>query len=61
MDVIRSADWDLGPEGGDRGGFVVAEGSPEAVSEVEGSYTGRYLREMLEGNGTQLLTEHGQS
>jgi excinuclease ABC subunit A len=38
MDVIRSADWilDLGPEGGDRGGFVVAEGTPEGVSRVEG-------------------------
>lgn len=50
MDVIRSADWvlDLGPEGGDRGGFVVAEGTPEGVATVEGSYTGRFLREGLE-------------
>jgi excinuclease ABC subunit A len=46
MDVIRSADWiiDLGPEGGAAGGRVVAEGSPEAVAEVAGSYTGEFLR-----------------
>ncbi len=55
MDVIRSADWvlDLGPEGGDRGGYVVAEGSPEEVSQVEGSYTGRFLREGVE-DGTRM-------
>ncbi|GAB4189435.1 MAG: excinuclease ABC subunit UvrA [Phycisphaeraceae bacterium] len=49
MDVIKSADWiiDLGPEGGDRGGMVVAEGTPEQVAEVEASYTGRYLRRHL--------------
>ncbi|HYP13556.1 MAG TPA: excinuclease ABC subunit UvrA, partial [Bryobacteraceae bacterium] len=49
MDVIRSADWiiDLGPEGGMHGGRVVAQGTPEQVAEVEGSYTGHYLREAL--------------
>jgi len=46
LDVIKTADWiiDLGPEGGDGGGTVVAEGPPEAVAEVEASHTGRFLR-----------------
>lgn len=46
LDVIRSADWiiDLGPEGGERGGEVVAEGTPEQIMEVERSYTGQYLK-----------------
>ena len=49
LDVIKTADWiiDLGPEGGLRGGEVVAEGSPEAVAEVKESYTGQYLRPLL--------------
>jgi excinuclease ABC subunit A len=49
LDVIKSADWviDLGPEGGDEGGYLVAEGTPESVAECEGSYTGHYLRKML--------------
>ena len=49
LDVIKTADWivDLGPEGGDGGGRVVAAGTPEDVAEVEASYTGRYLRPML--------------
>ena len=49
LDVIKTADWiiDIGPEGGDGGGQVVATGTPEAVAEVEGSHTGRYLRPML--------------
>src|SRR5262245_24770216 len=49
LDVIKTADWiiDLGPEGGDRGGTVVAEGSPEKVAEIEASYTGQYLRSLL--------------
>jgi excinuclease ABC subunit A len=47
MDVIKTADWiiDLGPEGGDAGGYVVAEGTPETLSEMEQSHTGRFLRE----------------
>ncbi len=51
LDVIKSADWviDLGPEGGDAGGFVIAEGTPEDVAAVEKSYTGQYLRSMLAG------------
>ncbi|WP_323067326.1 excinuclease ABC subunit UvrA [Limosilactobacillus reuteri] len=50
LDVVKSADWliDLGPEGGAGGGNVVATGTPEQVAEVKGSYTGRYLKEMLE-------------
>ena len=50
LDVIKTADWliDLGPEGGDEGGEVVATGTPEEVAAVEGSYTGRFLAGMLE-------------
>ena len=50
LDVVKSADWliDLGPEGGEAGGYVVATGTPEEVAEVEGSYTGKYLKPMLE-------------
>ena len=49
LDVIKAADWviDLGPEGGSRGGSVVAAGTPEAIAKVKESYTGRYLREAL--------------
>ncbi|MEQ7846342.1 excinuclease ABC subunit UvrA [Nocardioides kribbensis] len=51
LDVIKTADWlvDMGPEGGSRGGVVVAEGTPEKVATVEASHTGRYLRPLLEG------------
>jgi excinuclease ABC subunit A len=49
LDVIKQADWivDLGPEGGEAGGEIVATGRPEEVAEVEGSYTGQYLRPLL--------------
>ena len=49
LDVIKTADWivDLGPEGGDGGGRILAAGSPEEVATVEASYTGRYLAKML--------------
>jgi excinuclease ABC subunit A len=49
LEVIRNADWviDLGPEGGARGGRIVAQGTPEQVAAVEESYTGKYLRPML--------------
>ena len=49
LDVIKTADYliDLGPEGGDGGGQVIAMGTPECVAEVEGSYTGEFLRKVL--------------
>ena len=49
LDVIKTADWivDLGPEGGLRGGDVVAAGTPEEVADVKESYTGQYLRPLL--------------
>ncbi len=49
LDVIKTADWivDLGPEGGNKGGKIVAEGTPEAVSAHKGSYTGAYLKKFL--------------
>ncbi|HEX3276293.1 MAG TPA: excinuclease ABC subunit UvrA, partial [Gemmatimonadales bacterium] len=53
LDVIKTADWivDLGPEGGERGGQVVATGTPEEVAGVTGSHTGRFLREVLRRSG----------
>jgi excinuclease ABC subunit A len=55
LDVIKTADWiiDLGPEGGNRGGVVVAEGTPEEVVEVEESHTGRFLAPILAGRAAQ--------
>ena len=49
LDVIKTADWiiDLGPEGGDGGGRVIAEGSPEDVAKNKASYTGQYLKNVL--------------
>ena len=49
LDVIKSADWiiDLGPEGGDKGGYIVVEGPPEKVAMCEESYTGKFLRKIL--------------
>ncbi|HNB36082.1 MAG TPA: excinuclease ABC subunit UvrA [Anaerolineales bacterium] len=49
LDIIKVADWliDLGPEGGDRGGELIAEGTPEQVMKVKSSYTGKYLKEHL--------------
>ena len=49
LDVIKTADWiiDLGPEGGNAGGRIVAEGTPETVAKVKGSYTGQFLKEVL--------------
>ena len=51
LDVIKTADWliDLGPEGGDGGGSIVAEGTPEAVAKVRASHTGRFLVDVLRG------------
>ncbi len=52
LDVIKSSDWviDMGPEGGFRGGTVIAEGTPEEVAKVKGSYTGEFLAQMLATN-----------
>jgi excinuclease ABC subunit A len=52
LDVIKCADWiiDLGPEGGEEGGKLVAEGSPEEIAKVKQSYTGKFLREILQEN-----------
>ena len=49
LDVIKTADWiiDLGPEGGNRGGMVVAEGTPEDVARTSASYTGQFLEPLL--------------
>jgi excinuclease ABC subunit A len=55
LEVIKTADWviDLGPEGGDRGGNLVGFGPPEAIAELKGSYTGQYLKQVLNGNGVR--------
>ena len=49
LDVIKTADYilDLGPEGGDRGGTIVAAGTPEEIAKVSSSYTGQYLKKIL--------------
>src|SRR4029077_5701480 len=54
LEVIKTADWviDLGPEGGARGGRVVGVGPPEAIAKISGSYTGKYLARLLNGNST---------
>jgi len=59
LDVIKTADWivDLGPEGGARGGMIVAEGTPEHVAEVPESATGEYLGRVLRGEPLVPLTD----
>jgi excinuclease ABC subunit A len=49
LDVIKTADWviDLGPEGGDRGGSIIAAGTPEEIAKVKQSYTGQFLARAL--------------
>ena len=56
LDVIKTADWiiDLGPEGGNAGGRIVAEGTPETVAKVKGSYTGQFLKGVLGGRKVQI-------
>jgi excinuclease ABC subunit A len=53
LEVIKTADWviDLGPEGGERGGYVVGAGPPEAIAKLSNSYTGKFLARVLNGNG----------
>ena len=50
LDVIKTADYiiDVGPEGGDNGGTIIAAGTPEEVAKVEASYTGKYVKKYLE-------------
>ncbi|HEX6104364.1 MAG TPA: excinuclease ABC subunit UvrA [Gemmatimonadales bacterium] len=61
LDVIKTADWviDLGPEGGEGGGRVVAQGTPEDVATIDGSHTGRFLRRVLEGAPVGLSAAKG--
>jgi excinuclease ABC subunit A len=61
LDVIKTADWivDLGPEGGEFGGTVVAEGTPEDVAQAPASYTGHYLRPVLRGDGRRAAGHPG--
>ena len=56
LDVIKVADWiiDLGPEGGESGGRVLATGTPEQVAHVKGSHTGRYIKEVLSSHRVLL-------
>src|SRR6202035_2060522 len=63
LDVIKSADWliDLGPEGGDQGGKIIATGTPEQVARNTQSHTGRYLARVLNGNGQAKRTHNGAS
>lgn len=62
LEVIKTADWviDLGPEGGDRGGYVVGEGPPEKIAEIATSYTGQFLARVLNGNGAAQADEKTQ-
>ena len=59
LDVIKTADWivDLGPEGGVKGGEIVAEGTPEAVAAEPRSFTGRYLAPLLERGAAKVAAE----
>ena len=59
LEVIKTADWviDLGPEGGARGGHLVGFGPPEAIAELKNSYTGQYLKQVLNGNGVGHTAE----
>ena len=62
LDVIKSADWliDLGPEGGDQGGKIIATGTPEQVARNAQSHTGKFLSRVLNGNG-QARAANGQA
>jgi excinuclease ABC subunit A len=60
LEVIKTADWviDLGPEGGERGGQVVGEGTPEDIAGLRDSYTGQFLAQTLNGSGTSRSNGH---
>ncbi len=55
LEVIKTADWviDLGPEGGERGGYVIGSGPPEAIAKLPNSYTGKFLARVLNGDGSR--------
>ena len=63
LDVIKTADWiiDLGPEGGDKGGQIVCEGTPADVAKCAKSYTGKYLKPELDAVQTYLKTHPEKS
>jgi excinuclease ABC subunit A len=63
LDVIKSADWliDMGPEGGDMGGKVIATGTPEQVARNQQSHTGRFLSRALSANGQAKRAGNGAS
>ena len=63
LDVVKSADWliDLGPEGGDRGGKIIATGTPEQVARNQQSHTGRFLARVLAANGQAKRSANGAS
>ena len=58
LDLIKNADWiiDLGPGAGDKGGHLIATGTPEQLAQTPESHTGRYLRPLLESGGRAALT-----
>jgi excinuclease ABC subunit A len=60
LEVIKTADWviDLGPEGGDKGGYIVGEGSPEEIARIPESYTGQFLAHVLDENGASRSNGH---
>jgi excinuclease ABC subunit A len=62
LDVIKTADWiiDLGPEGGDAGGYIVAAGPPEDIIQCAASYTGRYLKEKIEQDAERVQAWNGR-
>jgi excinuclease ABC subunit A len=62
LEVIKTADWviDLGPEGGARGGTIVGVGPPEAIAKLPGSYTGKYLARLLDGNSNGASRSNGR-
>jgi len=61
LEVIKTADWviDLGPEGGERGGYLVGSGTPEAIAKLPESYTGQFLARVLNGNGASRRNGDG--
>jgi excinuclease ABC subunit A len=62
LDVIKTADWivDMGPEGGNRGGLIVAEGTPEEVAADPDSHTGAFLRQVLDGQTAAATNTNGR-